>query len=115
MTYDPALTSFLIVGVVGGLAVFLNVSSDWEISFELARATRSWTAPLVVRRYRDDATAQERVSREAAVLRGHGYEPALRRAERLDPSLGSTAATGGRSALAGAHGSEVIVITYLLQ
>ena len=61
MAYDPMLASAILVGVVGGVAVFLNLTSDWEITRELARATDGWTAPLVVRSYRDDSKARERV------------------------------------------------------
>jgi hypothetical protein len=73
MAFDPAVTSFVLVGVVGGLAIFLNASSDWEVARELARETDGWTAPLLVRRYRTDAAARRRAWREAGVLRGHGY------------------------------------------
>jgi hypothetical protein len=112
MAYDPTLTSFIIVGVVGGLAVFLNLSSDWEITRELARATDGWTAPLVVRSYRDDSTGQERVAREAAQLRGHGYLAWLQRGGRDDLRLGSPAGTEERIVLPGTHAGGMILITF---
>ena len=84
MAYDPALTSFIIVGVVGGVAVVMNASAGWEITHELARASDRWTSPYVIRRYRNDSTAPERASKEAAVLQAHGYEPVSRPGEGSD-------------------------------
>jgi hypothetical protein len=87
LAYDPALLSFIIVGVVGGVAFVLNVSSDWDVARELSRETDGWTAPLVVRGYRDDASMERAVAREAAVLRDHGYRAVTRRRQigELDP------------------------------
>ena len=114
MAYDPALTSFIIVGLVGGVAVVMSASSGWETSHELARATDGWTAPVVTRRYRNDATASVRVSREAAILHDHGYAAVLRRATAGEPvsgdANGTLAPDGGSDAVA----SGSIVITYHL-
>jgi hypothetical protein len=82
--YDPALTAFIMAGVVGGIAVVMNVTSDWEVTFELARATDRWTAPVITRSYADAPTKRERRSREAAILGAHGYTPAF---ERGDPEV----------------------------
>lgn len=73
MAYDPALTAFILAGMVGGAALVMNASSDWEIAHELATATNRWTAPIVVRSY-EDSPARHRRAREAAILQAHGYE-----------------------------------------
>jgi hypothetical protein len=112
MAYDPALISFIIVGVVGGVAVVMNVSSGWEVSHELARATDTWTAPVVTRSYRNDATARARISSEAAVLHGHGYRAVLRREVGGDPAPGDGEARGGHSDEGGTRAAGTIVITY---
>ena len=112
MAYDPALISFIIVGVVGSVAVVMNASSGWEVSHELARATDTWTAPVVTRSYRNDATARARISREAAVLLGHGYRAVLRREVGGDPAPGGGEASGGRSDEGGTPAAGTIVITY---
>jgi hypothetical protein len=112
MAYDPALISFIIVGVVGGVAVVMNVSSGWEVSHELARATDTWTAPVVTRSYRNDATARARISREAAVLHGHGYRAVLRREVGGDAAPGDGEARGGSSVKGGSPATGTIVITY---
>jgi len=114
VAYDPALTSLIIVGTFGSLAAFLNISADWEISGELSRVTDRWTAPLVVRTYRDDATAQRRVAREAAVLREHGYQAVLQRGGSRDFVAGGVSPTGERIALPRVSASGMIAITYRL-
>jgi hypothetical protein len=81
VTYDPVVTSFIMVGVVGGVALVLNVTSDWEVTFELARATDRWTAPLVTRNYDDASTRPQRRSKEASILGAHGYRPAFERGD----------------------------------
>ena len=73
MAYDPTLTSFIVVAVVGGTAAVLNVSSEWELSHELSRATERWTKLAVVRVY-ERATPPDRSARETAILAEHGYE-----------------------------------------
>jgi len=112
MAYDPALISFIIVGVVGSVAVVMNASSGWEISHELARATDTWTAPVVTRRYRNDTTARARISREAEVLRGHGYRAVLQREGAGDYTPANGAARGARSDRDGTLPAGIIVITY---
>ena len=112
MAWDPALTSFVLVGVFGGLAVFMNLTSDWGITSELARATDGWTAPLVVRSYRDDAKARENVGREAALLQGHGYRARLQRGGSHDLPLGYAAVLGEHIVLPGTHPDGEILITY---
>jgi hypothetical protein len=112
MAYDPALISFIIVGVVGGVAMVMNASSGWEVSHELARATDTWTAPVVTRRYRNDATARARISSEAAVLHGHGYRAVLRREVGGDPAPGDVEASGGPAEQPAPQAGGTIVITY---
>jgi hypothetical protein len=112
MAYDPVLISFIMVGLVGGVAVVMNASSSWEVSHELARATDAWTAPVVTRRYRNDATARARISREAAVLQGHGYRAVLRREVGGDPAPGDGEVGGGRGDEGGTPATGTIVITY---
>lgn len=73
VAYDPTLTSFIVVAVVGGTAAVLNVSSEWELAHELSRATEHWTKLQVVRVYAPDMSP-DRPVREAAVLEAHGYE-----------------------------------------
>jgi hypothetical protein len=114
MAYDPALTSFIIVGVVGGVAVVMNASSGWEITHELARASDRWTSPYVIRRYRNDSTAQERASKEAAVLQAHGYERVPRPGESRDLGPGGAVATGGRHVMTGTDPGAELVVTYRL-
>ncbi|HEX4896777.1 MAG TPA: hypothetical protein VFV53_00300 [Candidatus Limnocylindrales bacterium] len=111
MAYDPALFSFILVGVVGGVAVVMNASSGWEVSHELAQATDTWTAPVVTRSYRNDATARARIAREAAVLLGHGYRAVLRREVGGDPVPGDGEAAHGADGQAGPQ-PGTIVITY---
>jgi hypothetical protein len=112
MAYDPALFSFIIVGVVGGVAVVMNASSGWEVSHELARATDTWTAPVVTRTYRNDATARARIAREAAVLSGHGYRAVLRREVGGDPAPADGEVSAGRDDQPGPRAGGTIVITY---
>lgn len=120
MAYDPALFSFIIVGVVGGVAVVMSASSNWEITHELARATDDWTSPLVMRTYPGDPTAQQAIAREAAVLGAHGYKAVLRRElRRAGPSEASGSgavarATSGRGTPAGSPPTAQIVIHYRL-
>jgi len=114
LAYDPALLSFIIVGVVGGVAVVMNVSSDWEVARELAHETDSWTAPIVVRGYRDDSTLQQKVAREAAVLRDHGYQAVLRRRQIGELEPGRARTSDGRRGEAGTPPIARIFITYQL-
>jgi hypothetical protein len=99
VAYDPSLTSFIIVGIVGGVAVVMNASSEWEISHELSRATDNWRALQVVRSYGDNPAAERMASREAAILEAHGYRPM---------------ATGGRSVVPDTLPSGGTAITYSL-
>jgi hypothetical protein len=85
VAYEPALTSFILAGTVGGLALVMSLSADWEVTHELARATRDWSAVMLSRSYdREDAGSQRRASREAAILLAHGYE---RMTEPRDPAV----------------------------
>jgi hypothetical protein len=106
VAYDPALLSFILAGVVGGVAVVMSASTGWETSHELSRATDHWTAPVVTRRYPNDATAQQRVAREAAVLEAHGYRAVQRRLDGPgstssgdDPPPGDAAPPAARIAI----------------
>ncbi|MCI0582497.1 MAG: hypothetical protein L0227_06315 [Chloroflexi bacterium] len=105
MAYDPALTAFIIVGLVGGVAVVMSAAPGWETSHELARATDGWTAPVVSRTYALDARARQRLRREAEVLEGHGYRAVLRR------EVGGAPPTGEPPA---APSDPAIVVTYRL-
>jgi len=90
----------------------MNVSSGWEVSHELARATDTWTAPVVTRSYRNDATARARISTEAAVLGSHGYRAVLRREVGGGPMVAEGDAKDGRGDQAGSQAGGTIVITY---
>jgi hypothetical protein len=103
VAYDPALTSFIIVGVVGGVAVVMSAAPGWETSHELARATDGWTAPVVSRSYPHDPRSRQRLKREAAVLEGHGYRAVLRRGVGGDPEAPAETAA-----------DATIVVTYRL-
>jgi hypothetical protein len=72
--YEPPIIAFILVAIVGGLAVIMGISADWELSHELSHATDRWTQPVVVRRYEDGPSGRERAAREAALLRAHGYQ-----------------------------------------
>lgn len=105
MAYDPALTSFIIVGLVGGVAVVMSAAPGWEASHDLARATDDWTAPVVSRTYASDARARQRLRREASILEGHGYRAILRR------EVSGALPTGASPA---SPSDPAIVITYRL-
>lgn len=108
MAYDPYLTSFILVGIVGGVAVIMSTSADWEVTFELARATNRWTRVVVVRRYDNDAPSQTRLSKEATILQAHGYKALLRRLMTIgDVDIDADAATPNDP-------SAKIVVTYQL-
>jgi len=99
VAYDPALTSFIVVAVVGGTAAVLNASSEWELAHELSRATERWTKLEVVRVY-EPGTPHDRSAREGAVLQDHGYEvvPARNCGPRpIAPPVGGTVACYRRS------------------
>ena len=112
MAYDPTLTSLIIVGVIFCVAVFLNFSSDWETARELALATEGWTAPLVIRRYRNDSATRRRVWAEAGVFTRHGYRPQLHRSQRADAALSRAVAMDVRGVLAGLRAGEEILVAY---
>lgn len=73
MAWDPAVTAFILAGLVGGVGLVMNVSEGWELSHELSSATARWTALVVVRRYEAGTGSKRRRAREAAVLVAHGY------------------------------------------
>jgi hypothetical protein len=112
VAYDPALTTIIIGGVVIGVMVAVNGASDSGITAELARATGSWTAPLIARSYDNNSTGQKKLSKEASILQAHGYKAALQSGEGGHFKLGSAMVTGGLSLLAGTHTSGKIVVTY---
>ncbi len=112
MAYDPTFTSLVICGAVFILAVFLNVSSDWEIVGELSRATEKWTAPLLIRRYRNDSKNRKRVWAEADVLHKHGYRAELHRSQREDAALSRAVSIDVRSAIAGLAAGEEVMVAY---
>ena len=112
MTYDPSVTALLIVGVIFAVTVFLNISSDWEVAGELARATDRWTAPLVIRRYRNDPTTRRRLWAESGVFRRHGYRPQLHRSRNDDAALSREVAVDVNGALAGLPADEEILVAF---
>ena len=73
---DPAVIAFILVGIVGGVAVVMSVSADWELTHDLSRATGRWSAPVIVRRYDHDDAGRHRLARETAILEAHGYHAA---------------------------------------
>lgn len=75
MPFDPAVIAFILVAIVGGIAVIMGISADWEVSHELARATERWTQPVIVRRYDGGPAGRRLAEQEGAILREHGYEP----------------------------------------
>jgi hypothetical protein len=112
MAPDPTITSLIIVGMVFSLAWFLNASSGWETARELSRATDRWTAPLLIRRYRNDKGNRKRVWAEADVLHQHGYRAQLHRSQREDAALSREVAIDVRSAIAGLGTDEEIMVAY---
>ncbi len=112
MTYDPTLVALLIVGTIFAVATFLNITSDWEIAGELALATDRWTAPLVIRRYRNDARTRKRLWAESGLFRRHGYRPQLHRSRRDDAALSREVAVDVNGALAGLPADEEILVAF---
>ena len=72
--FEPPVVAFILVAIVGGVAVIMGISADWEVSHELSRATDGWTQPVVVRRYEGGPEGRQLAEKEAAILRGHGYQ-----------------------------------------
>jgi hypothetical protein len=93
VAYDPALTSVIVVAVVGGAAAVLSAASEWELADELSRATERWTKLAVVRVYAPDVKP-DRAAREAAILVDHGYVAVADEAPAPRPP-----ATGGGTAI----------------
>ncbi len=112
MIYDPPLTALNVASVVFIVASFLSASSGWEIAGELSRATDKWTAPLLIRRYRNDPGNRKRVWAEADVLHQHGYRAQLPRSQREDAALSREVAIDVRSALAGLGADEEVMVAY---
>jgi hypothetical protein len=75
VSYEPAIIAFILVAIVGGVAVIMGISADWEVSHDLARATDRWTQPVLVRRYDGGPGGRRVAEKEAAILGGHGYQP----------------------------------------
>ncbi|NJD28540.1 MAG: hypothetical protein FIA92_09610 [Chloroflexi bacterium] len=73
--YEPAIIAFILVAIVGGIAVIMGISADWEVSHELSRVTDRWTQPVVVRRYDGGPAGRQLAQKEAAILGDHGYQP----------------------------------------
>lgn len=112
MTVDPTVTALILTGVTFAIAIFLNITSDWEVAGELARATDRWTAPLVIRRYRNDATTRRRLWAESSLFRRHGYRPQLHRSRRDDAALSREVAIDLNGALAGLPEDEEILVAF---
>jgi hypothetical protein len=96
VTYEPAIIAFILVAIVGGLAVIMGISADWEVSHDLSSATDRWTQPVVVRRYDAGSAGRHLAQREASILRSHGYE-------RSGPGLPARTAP-----------DEPVLVTYVL-
>jgi hypothetical protein len=109
VAYDPILTSFIAVSVVGGVAMVMNVSADWGVTHELAQATENWTAALVSRRYERSGSLFERRRKEASILQAHGYTPAYERGDAV-PAGPETAAVTGSPVTGEPVGTSVLVI-----
>ena len=109
MTYESSVIALIAVSVVFAVAIFLNLSSDWEVARDLARATDRWTAPLVIRRYHSDAKARRRLWAESGLLRRHGYAAELHRGLR---GVGEVA-QDVREVLAGLQAGEEILVAYV--
>jgi len=88
----------------------MSASTGWEASHELSRATDHWTLPVVTRRYPDDASAGQRIAREAAILEAHGYKAAQRRVD----GAGSTPTPGASIGEPGDPAGGRVVVTYHL-
>lgn len=73
-------------------------------SKELAKATRDWTLPVVMRQYESNEKGQAAFADEAAVLDGHGYRPAMQSEEGGHVHAGRLILTGGFSIFAGRKG-----------
>jgi hypothetical protein len=112
MSPDPAVTGIVIASFTFIVAWFLNWSSDWETASELSRATDRWTAPLLIRRYQNDAKSRKRVWAEADVLQQHGYRAELHRSQREDADLSRAVAMDVRSAVAGLAADEEVMVAY---
>ena len=112
MSPDPAVTAVIIASVTFIVAWFLNWSSGWETASELSRATDRWTAPLLIRRYRNDAESRKRVWAEADMLQQHGYRAQLHRSQRDDADLSRAVAIDVRSALSGLPADEEVMVAY---
>jgi hypothetical protein len=109
VAYDPALLSFILAGVVGGVAVVMSASTGWESSHELSGATDHWSQPVVTRRYPTDAEAGQRIAREAAILEAHGYKAVARRVDGArQPTPGAPVRDSGAPA-----GGQVVVTYHL--
>jgi hypothetical protein len=111
MAYEPALVSFILAGTVGGLALVMSLSADWEVTHELARATQGWTLVMVSRTYDGaDAKAGPRASKEASILVAHGYEQMAGQPE-ADAAVGEGApeARGGLDSVVPGSADRIVV------
>jgi hypothetical protein len=75
MPYEPAIIAFILVAIVGGMAVIMGISADWEVSHDLSRVSERWTQPVVVRRYDGGPAGRHLAVKEGSILRDHGYQP----------------------------------------
>ena len=115
MAYEPALVGLILAGTVGGLAVVMSVSADWEVSHELARATQGWTLVMVARTYdAGELAAGKRAPKEASILLQHGYEPVVERDEPAMPEPGGDADGQGATAPGGLGTVGRITVRYRL-
>jgi hypothetical protein len=106
VAWDPAVTAFILAGLVGGVGLVMNVSEGWELSHELSNATARWTALVVVRRYEAGAASKRRRAREGAVLAAHGY--------RLAHEQAAGPARSGGDEPVPKDSSPMILVTYHL-
>ena len=81
-----------------------RTAAQTQLERSLATATNMWLLPVVIRRYRNGADGDRLFEKEAAILVGHGYEPALQTEDGGHVHAGRLILTGGLSIFAGSSG-----------
>ena len=85
---------------------------------ELAKASKSWTLPAVVRNYESGNRGDEAFTEEASIWAEHGYQPALQSADGGHIHAGRILLTGGLSVFAGKKGIREqgkLTVTFMKQ
>lgn len=88
-----------------------------KVEGELKKATKKWTAPLVIRTYEGNDKGMKLAQEEAAILMPHGYEVSAQSEEGGHVHAGRILLTGGLSIFAGKKGTRAggkITMTYKL-